>query len=222
MARFSLDLREQQIEWVNAKRRKSGMAQAEFFRRLLDAAIASDWDPLASAPEYRLPTEGIAPEEVRVGPASEEDDWVPDPDLDQKDQLLDAIRKFYAVDLAAEKCKISISDLRRLMKDPDFVEELQFARSLYVSQVERELYEVGVGLRSGNASALEKWLNANSGNYGRPGREKLDRVVNPLLSEIKDALETEICPLEGGAAAVARALARVRTAIQQKRSELPV
>lgn len=222
MSRFSVDLREQQKEWINSKLRKTGMSQANFFRRLLDAAIASDWDPQGSMLEYRLPQEGIAPEEVRVGPQPEVDSWAPDQDLDTKDQFLEAIRRLYAVDLAAEKCGLSISELRKLMKDEEFVEELQFARALYVSQVERELYEVGVGLRSGNASALEKWLNANSGNYGRPSREKLDRVVNPLLDSIREALQDEVSPLEGGSAAVSRALAKVKTALQQKRSELPV
>lgn len=206
MGKFTVNARDDQREWVDKVCHHYNMSVRRLFEVLMDAAIASDWEPDKSLEVTRV-----------------EQDFVPSsPDLSDKEKFIEGLRQYYDKALAAEKAGVSVPQVNEWLKsDRDFFEACQSARALHLAEAEYDLKEVGAGRKSGNSAALTSFLAANHPGYGSPRKKAFDQIFGDLIDNIAEHAKHEFSTIEGGPEAVKRFVKAVLEDTKFYRNELP-
>jgi hypothetical protein len=185
--RVSVDmLTDVRRSWLRERARAEYTNEGEIVRRCVDAAMAADRDPLAAG----------------LGSESEPE---PDENLDPQDAFLAAVRKWYVLELAAEKAGLDWDMVSKWLRGKKYLEQVQRAQWVCLAEIEHQLLRCGrVG--KGNAIATEGFLKAHHPFYGRAKAEEFLRGWARLQDDLFKCLAEEFGPQQ--AAALERALTR--------------
>jgi len=176
--RFSVDLvTEGRRSWLREQSARWNCSEAEALRRAIDLAME----------------------------AAEEADQEPSEDRSPRELFARAVRRWFTLELAAEKVGLDWPEVERWLRNKRFLETVQRAQWVFLAEIEHRLLELG-RYGKGNALALGEFLKAHHPHYGRAKQEELLRGWARLQDDLLKALAEEFGPQQ--AEALERAVRR--------------
>jgi hypothetical protein len=130
---------------------------------------------------------------------------VPEPVLPPRPAFLAAVRKWYILELAAEKAGLDWSEVEAWFDDEHFLAAVQRQQWTFLAELEHVLLGIG-RTGKGNALAVNGFLSAHHPFYGRAKAEEFLRGWSRLQDDLFKCLAEEFGPQQ--AAGLERALKR--------------
>lgn len=170
MPRFTMEVTDDQAEWLAARGQEHGWSQRETVRRLIEEVRSAGSGQAAAAKKDRR---------------------------SKRARAVEAVRRHFNLEPAAEELGVSRAQLLAWCdEDPAFAELVEDAQAAFVAGVEAELIEIGRGLKKGNVKALTAFLEAHHPTkYGRLKLEILLRVLDPIIEGLLKELRVEFADL---------------------------
>ena len=175
-------------KWLRQQAKAQDVTENEILRNLMDAAMSAGADQLA----------------LELGA---EPDPEPEPaeDIDPRARFLASVRRWFNLELSAERADLEWDEVATWLRKPRFLEQAQRAQWIYLAEVEQDLLKCGK-LGKGNAIATEGFLKAHHPFYGRAKAEEFLRGWGRLQDDLFKCLAEEFGPQQ--AAGLERALKR--------------
>lgn len=172
MPRFTVEVTDDQAEFIASFGQGHGWSQRETVRRLIEQARESGGAPEQATPKKK----DRRPRKVRV---------------------LEAVREKFNLDPAAEAVGVSRQQIVEWCEaDPEYAAMVEDAQTAFIADIEINLVAIGLGLKRGNIKALIAFLEAHHPTkYGRLKLEVMLRCLDPILESVMREFREEFSDL---------------------------